>query len=219
LDIENNKRSSTFKNIKTMKKTILTAAIALSAVLGISSSASAATGNKTEVSTLLTDVSNISQIEVHGNVQLYLTTGDEEKVKVYNNYYAESALVQEKNGILRITSYNAEKLVVWVTVNSLSKLSAFDNAEVKSFGKFSAIDLTVTLHNHVLAQLDMDAINASVTLTDHARADLSGSAENSKLLYAGSAYLNVSNFSATRLTKSMISKPMACARPAELASL
>jgi len=202
-----------------MKKTILTAAIALSAVLGISSSASAATGNKTEVSTLLTDVSNISQIEVHGNVQLYLTTGDEEKVKVYNNYYAESALVQEKNGILRITSYNAEKLVVWVTVNSLSKLSAFDNAEVKSFGKFSAIDLTVTLHNHVLAQLDMDAINASVTLTDHARADLSGSAENSKLLYAGSAYLNVSNFSATRLTKSMISKPMACARPAELASL
>jgi hypothetical protein len=202
-----------------MKKTILTAAIALSAVLGISSSASASTGSKTEVSTLLTDVSNISEIEVHGNVQLYLSTGTTDQVKVYNNYYAESALVQEKNGTLRITSYNTEKLVVWVTVNSLAKLSAYDHAEVKSFGKFSAIDLAVTLHDHALAQLDMDAINASVTLTDRARADLSGSAENSKLLYAGSAYLNISNFSAARLTKNMLTKPAGCARPAVLASL
>ena len=202
-----------------MKTTILTAAIALSAVLGISSSASAATGSKTEVSTVLTDVNNISAIEVHGNVQLYLTTGDEDKVKVYNNYYAESALVQEKNGTLRITSYNTEKLVVWVTVNSLSKLSAFDNAVVKSFGKFSAIDLAVTLHNHALAQLDMDAINASVTLTDRARADLSGTAENGKLQYPGSAFMNTSNFTAARLTKNIIAKPMVCARPSELASL
>lgn len=202
-----------------MKKTIITTAIALSAVFGISSSVSAATGSTTEVSTVLTDVKNISAIEVHGNVQLFLTTGDEDKVKVYNNYYAESALVQETNGTLRITSYNTEKLVVWVTVSNLSKLSAFDNAEVKSFGKFSAIDLAVTLHNHAFAKLDMDAINASVTLTDRSRADLSGSAENGTLQYAGSAYLNVNNFTVSRLTKNLISKPIACNRPAELASL
>ena len=58
-----------------MKTTILTIAIALSTVFGISQSAKAATGSKEEVSTILTDVSKISQVEVHGNVELYLSDG------------------------------------------------------------------------------------------------------------------------------------------------
>jgi Putative auto-transporter adhesin, head GIN domain len=219
LDIENNKRSLTFKNITTMKKTILTAAIALSVVFGISRSANAATGSKTETATVLSDVKNISEIEVHGNVQVFLTTGDEQKVKVYNNYYNEDALVQEQNGVLRITSYNTEKLVVWVTVSDLSSLSAYDNAEVKSFGKFSAIDLKVTLHNHALAQLNMDAINASVTLTERSRADLSGSAENGKLVYDGSAFMNAGNFTAAHLTKTIKFQPMRHPHPVQFASL
>src|ERR1700733_449228 len=77
------------KNIKTMKKTILTAAIALITVFGISRSTYAATTGNQEVSTMLTNVSSISEIEVHGNVQLYLTTGNTDQVKVYNDYYAE----------------------------------------------------------------------------------------------------------------------------------
>jgi len=202
-----------------MKTTILTAAIALSTVFGISNSVSAATGIKTETAIVLTDVKNISEIEVHGNVQLFLTTGDEDKVKVYNDYYNENALVQEQKGTLRITSYSSEKLVVWVTVNSLSKLSAFDNAVVKSFGKFSAIDLKVTLHNHALAQLDMDAINASVTLTDRSRADLSGTAEKGNLVYAGSAFMNAGNFTATSLTKTIKFQPLRHPHPVQFASL
>ena len=202
-----------------MKTTILTAAIALSAVFGISSSVSAATTTKTETAIVLTEVKNISEIEVHGNVQLFLTTDNEDKVKVYNDYYNENALVQEKNGVLRITSYSSEKLVVWVTVSNLSKLTAFDNAVVKSFGKFSAIDLDVTLHNHALAQLDMDAINASVTLTDRSRADLSGTAENGKLEFAGSAFMNAGNFIAARLTKTVKFQPLRHPHPVQFASL
>src|SRR5471030_2395497 len=172
-----------------MKTTILTAALALTIVLGISRSAYAATGEKTEVSTVLTGVSNISEIEVHGNVQLYLTSANDEKVKVYNNYYAEDALVQEQDGILRISSYSAEKLVVWVTVNDLSKLSVFDNAKVTSFGQFSAIDLDVNLYNHGVAQLNMNAFNTSVTLNDRSGADLSVVVENGTLQFSRSSYL------------------------------
>jgi len=190
-----------------MKKTILTAAIALTTVFGISLSASAITGSKTEISTTLTEVSNINQIEARGNVQLYLTTGNQDKVTVYNNYYADNALVQQQNGALRITSYAADKLVVWVTVNDLSKLSAFDGAQVKSFGKFSALDLTIDLHNNAFAQLDMETYNTSVTLTGHAGANLSGSAQSSTLQYDRSSYLNTTAFIAESVTEKVLPPP------------
>jgi hypothetical protein len=202
-----------------MKTTILTAALALTVVLGVSRFAYAATGGKTEVSTTLTGVSNISEIEVHGNVQLYLTSANEERVKVYNNYYAEDALVQEQDGVLRITSYSAEKLVIWVTVNDLSKLSVFDNAKVTSFGQFSAIDLDVNLYNHGVAQLNMDAFNASVSLNDSAAADLSGVVENGTVQFSRTSYLNTANLAAANLTKTVEISQAKCDRRDVLASL
>ena len=202
-----------------MKTTILTIAIALITAFGISRSSYAATTGKQEVSTMLTSVNNISEIEVHGNVQLYVTTGNIEQVKVYNDYYAEDALVQEQNGVLRITSYNTEKLVVWVIVTDLSKLSAYDSAEVKSFGKFSAIDVNIALYNNASAKLDIDANTATISLNDRAKADLSGSVTEGKLQYARSSYLNTTNFAAASLTKTEIPGRMECKRPVELASL
>jgi|SRR5665213_935961 len=202
-----------------MKTAILTAALALTTVLGIGCPAYAATGEKTEVSAMLAGISNISEIEVHGNVQLYLTTASDEKVKVYNNYYAEDALVQEQDGVLRITSYTAEKLVVWVTVNDLSKLSVFDNAKVTSFGKLSAIDLDVNLYNHGVAQLNMDAFNASVSLNDRSGADLSGIVENGTVQFSRSSYLNSANLTAAYLDKPVKFSQAKCDSPRVLASL
>lgn len=203
-----------------MKKTILTAAIAISALLGITGAASAAIVSQTEVSTMVPNVSRISQLEVHGNVKVYLTTGNEDRVKVYDNYYANDALVQEQNGVLRITSYNADQLVVWVTVSDLSKLSVFDNAEVATFNKFSTIDLVVNIHDKASAQLDMDASDAVIALHDCAKADVSGTIENATLFHARSASLNTTNLEAANL-KDMV-KPgrrMMHPHPVEFASL
>jgi len=202
-----------------MKKKILTAAIAISSLLGISKTTYAKNLNNAEVTTVLNDASTFSEIEVHGNVQVYLTSGTTNKVKVYDNYYAKDALVQSDNGVLRITSYTTHKLVVWVTVNDLSKLSVFDNAEVKSFGKLSAIDINVDLHNQALVQLDMDAYSASFKLTGRAKADLSGSVEYATLQHARSSYLNISEFTATNLVQKVKVRPVADQQPAELASL
>jgi hypothetical protein len=129
-----------------MKTAILTIFSALVLVSGIANSTYAATAkNDNNTYTVLNDISAINKIEVHGNVELYVSDASSDQVKVYNKYYSESALVQSKNGVLRISSYKAEKLVVWVSANDLRSISAYDNAEVKSFGNISKIEFDVGL--------------------------------------------------------------------------
>ena len=163
-----------------MKTTILTIFSALVLSTGIATSTHAATA-KNETATVLTGVSAINKIEVHGNVELYISEGPKDLVKVYNKYYAESALVQSNNGVLCITSYKAEKLVVWVTANDLRSVSAFDNADVKSFGNFSNISFDLELNNNATAKINLDAFSANVTVNDLAKANLSGSVKQADI--------------------------------------
>ena len=128
-----------------MKTFILTAALSIATVAGISNTIFAADGNTGKAATVLTEVNNINVIEVHGNVEVYVSNGNADQVKVYNEYYSDNAMVQDSKGTLRIASYGNQKLTVWVTANQLQKLSVYDNATVKSFGKLSAIDLDVEL--------------------------------------------------------------------------
>ena len=189
-----------------MKKSILTLAIAIVTALGISQSAFAGSKDRDAV-TVLTEISNISKIEVHGNVELYLSDGVTDQVKVYNKYYSENALVQNQNGVLKISSYKAEKLVVWVTVSNLFNLSVYDNAQVKSFGKLSALELNVNLYNNASAKLDLDAYSVNVKVNDRAKADLEGATAEANLAYDYSAFLNLSNLNSERLVKKVVTEP------------
>ncbi|MGZ3750364.1 MAG: GIN domain-containing protein [Mucilaginibacter sp.] len=198
-----------------MKKTILTIAILLATVFGISQSSFAATSHE-EVTTL-NEVGNINKIEIHGNVELYVSDGTTDEVKVYNHYYAESALVQDQNGVLRISSYSTQKLVVWVKVSDLRDIAIYDDAEVKSFGKLSAIDLDVKLYNNASARLNMDAYSANVTLNGHAKADLTGELVEGSVSYDKSSYLNTTNLVASHLVEKV--NAITCKPSSELASL
>ena len=131
----------------------------------------------------LTDISAINKIEVHGNVELYISDGAADRVKVYNKYYGENALVKSNNGVLSIASYKTEKLVVWVTASDLREVVAYDNASIKSFGNISKIEFTVALHNNAVAKLNLDAFSAAVTVNDNAKANLSGRVEEYFLKY------------------------------------
>jgi hypothetical protein len=184
-----------------MKTTILTLAIALATVAGVSNSTYAATPNDNQVSTILTDVAGIEKIEVRGNVELYVSSGTADQVKVYNNYYAESPLVQNENGVLRITNYASEKLTVWITAAQLQSILAFDNAEVKSFGKLSAIDLNVQLFDNASAKLDMDTYSTTLGLKGCAKADISGSATEAQVRYDRSSSLNTTKLTALHLNE------------------
>lgn len=185
-----------------MKTQIIAIFAALVLGIGVINTASAATVKTTDNSyTVLTDVSAINKIEVRGNVELYISDGAADQVKVYNKYYSESALVQSKSGVLRITSYKADKLVVWVTANDLRSISAFDNAEVKSFGNISKIEFDVDLHDNASAKLNLDAFDAAVTVNDNAKVSLSGSVTEYTLKCDSDQNVDHKNLVAAHATK------------------
>ncbi len=183
-----------------MKTTLFTIAASLVLVAGLSNSTFASTKNTTTVATVLTDVSKISKIEIRGNVELYVSAGTADQVKVYNKYYASSALVQSSKGVLRIASYTKDKLVVWVTANDLRAISAYDNAEVKSFGNLSAIELDVNLHNNATAKLNLDNYNTNVNVSDNAKIELTGTTEVYTLNHNLQSSVNNNNFVAASYT-------------------
>ena len=190
-----------------MKTQILTIAAIFTLALGTVTAASAKTqNNNEEVATVLTNVSQINKIEIRGNVQLFVSDGNADQVKVYNRYYAESAMVQNENGTLRIASYTNKPLVVWVTAADLRNISAYDNAQVKSFGSLSKIDLSVNLYNNASAQLDLDAYKASITVNDRAKADVAGTVAEYTVTRDQSATINNSNVVATTKTDNVTNR-------------
>ncbi|SDP79015.1 Putative auto-transporter adhesin, head GIN domain [Mucilaginibacter sp. OK268] len=177
--------------MKTLAITLFTVA---AIVFGIGNQAQATVNTNNNKGIVLTDITRIDKIEVYGNVQVYVSNGPADEVKVYNRYYAESALVQAKNGVLRISSYNkAEKLVVWVTAKELSGITAYDNANISSFGNLSAIELDVKLYNNASATLKLDAYSARVTMNDKACANLSGTVNEYCLNRSYGSSVNGSN--------------------------
>ena len=160
--------------------------------------------NNEDASVTLTNVSKISKIEIHGNVELYVSDGAADQVKVYNKYYSESALVQSQNGVLRISSYKSQKLVVWVKAADLQAISAYDNAEVRSFGKLERLDIEVNLYNTATANLNIEAYKATVNVNDNAKANLTGNVNDYNLTYAQSANVNQNDLVAVNAVKNQM---------------
>lgn len=144
--------------------------------------------------TLLTGVKNISRIEVSGNVEILLTQGAEEQVKVYDEYYSKNALVQWEDGVLRISSYQDKKLTVLVGVTHVQSISAAGNAVIRSVNRLSSIDLEVCLKDNAAAFLDAQALNLATSLTDFAKLELSGEAESQQIIMSEAAQLKAESF-------------------------
>jgi hypothetical protein len=188
-----------------MKTRIITLITLVTVLSATSLTYAAATTNDDQVTVIATE-SNINKIEASGNVEVYITNGDKDQVKVYDDYYAQNALVQDKDGVLRISSYAAGKLVVLVTVVNLRSITATDNASIRSYGTFSAIGLDVKLDKNASARLKLDVFAANVTITEGAKADLSGSVNDYDLNYSRSAKINSTGLVAVNSTKNNITK-------------
>ena len=188
-----------------MKSKILSLVLMFGVISGLSKSTYAATVNADY--TILKDIKSINKIEVHGNVELFISDNATEQVKVYNKYYSESALVQSSNGVLRISSYTPEKLVVWITSDNLRSVSAYDNAEVRSFGDVSKIEFSIDLHDNATAKLNFNSYSADVTLSDHAKIELGGSVSEFSLNHnEGSIVIN-HDFSTDHYTENKMALP------------
>lgn len=190
-----------------MKTSILTIATIFTLALGtVSSTFASVKNNNDEVSTVLTNVNKINKIELHGNVELFVSDASADEVKVYNKYYAESALVQSENGTLRISSYNDKKLVVWVKAADLQTIIVNDNSTVKSFGSLDKLDINVTLNNNSSADLNLDAYKATINVNDRAKANISGTVNDYALVQDQSATVNHSNLAAVNRNKTVTNK-------------
>jgi len=186
-----------------MKTTILT----LIAAVLISATTITKAATTSEPITL-TAVKNITKIEAHGNVEVFITNGTKDGVKVYDaNFYSNSALVQEDKGTLRISNYDkAKKLIVEVTVTDLRNVAGYDNAVIKS-DKLALVDLSVDLYDNAYAGLELNNYSANINVNDHAKADLSGDVMEYNLTYSYGSTVNRTELAAVNETENRIAAP------------
>ncbi len=163
--------------------------------------------------TILKEVKNINKIVVSGNVEVFVVQAPTESVKVYDNYYSKNALVQQKDGVLRISSFEAAPLTVTVYVRNISSIEATDNASVKTYGKVNFLSLDVLLRDKASADINANTVNLYTSIKDQASLKLSGSTEEHYALMATSAKMTTDHFIAsTSDVKSIAPKYIAQAK-------
>lgn len=187
--------------MKTSIKTLFAAALTL---VVLTSSAFASTDAKLNNVTVLNQVKNISKLEVKGNVDVILVQAPTESVKVNDSYYSKNALVQEKDGVLRISSFEKERLTVTVYVRNLSSIEAGDNATVKTFGKISFLSLDVILKDKATADINATTINLYTSIKDNAKLVLSGSTSEHYAILGSQAKMSMDQFIADNATVNTI---------------
>jgi len=202
-----------------MKTRIVTLITLLTIILSVTMASAATKNVDGNQAAVLVATNNINKIEASGNVEVYITNGDKDQVKVFDKYYAKNALVQDKDGVLRISSYTADKLVVLVTVADLHAITVNDNATVRSYGTLAAIDLKVTLNNNAAAQLKLDAFAADITVNNRATANLSGNVNDYSLKHSQSSTVNKSQLVAANTTEVNTTKAAARRAEEKMASL
>lgn len=179
--------------MKTAIKNLFAATLTL---VVLTSSAFASDDVKNNNVTVLNQVKNINKIEVNGNVELILVQAPTERVKVYDSYYAKNALVQQENGVLRISSFQQQTLTVAVYVRDLAVLEAADNVKVKTFGKVNFLSLTVNLKGNATADINANTISLCTKVNDKASLNLVGSAIDYYAVIGANAKMSMDQFAA-----------------------
>jgi len=175
--------------IKNLFAAILTVAISASAPAFVNA-------KEAKKVTVLSTVKNFNKLNVSGNVEVILVQSASPSVQVYDNYYAKNALVQEKDGELRISSFDKETLTVVVYASQLSEITASDKATVKTNGKFNTLNLEVNLKDQAKATLNTNTIDLFAKVNDKASLSLSGSTTDYNAVIGSLASLSSEKFSA-----------------------
>jgi hypothetical protein len=188
--------------MKTLFKTFVAAGIVLGTTL-VSLNASAKPENNV---TLVKEIKSFNKISVAGNVQVYLVQNVENSVKVYDNYYANNALVQEQNGELRISSFDKEPLTVVVNAREINEINASDRAQIITSGKFNTISLAINLKDQAQAQINTETLDLFANLSDNAQLNLSGSASEYNAIMGESASIKANNMKSENANVSLKTK-------------
>ncbi|MES2417438.1 MAG: DUF2807 domain-containing protein [Bacteroidota bacterium] len=179
--------------MKTSIKNLFAATLTLIVLTG---SAFASSAVKEKNITVLNQVKNINKIVVNGNVEVILVQAPTESVKVYDSYYAKNALVQQQEGVLRISSFQKETLTVAVYVRNLSSIEAADNSIIKTFGKVNFLSLAVILKDKATADINASTISLYTSVKDNASLKLSGTTTDHTAMLGSLAKMSMDQFTA-----------------------
>ena len=193
--------------MKTSIKTIIAVTLTTIALTIGSQTTFAADGEKI---TTLYEAKKVNKINVSGNVELILVQSNEESVKVYDEYYSKNALIQQKDGELRISSFDQKRLTVVVYANNLTTITAANNASVKTRGTWNALTLAVNLSDNATASLNTNTIDLNTDISGIAKLTLNGRTENYMGSMGSFAKVNMEQFVAE--TKIIQSKNTAIAK-------
>ena len=177
-----------------MKNSIKNLFAAALTVVALTGSAFASTGVKTNNVTVLNQVKKINKIEVKGNVEVIILQAPVESVKVYDSYYAKNALVQQQEGVLRISSFQKETLTVAVYVRDLATIEAADNSVVKTSGKVNFLSLNVVLRDAAKADINANTISLTTSVKDNASLNLAGTTTDLYASLGAQAKINMDTF-------------------------
>jgi hypothetical protein len=194
------------KNMKTSIKTLIALTITTLALTLSAASVKAANPNQV---TILTEVKKVDKISVAGNVELILVQSADESVKVYDSYFSKNALVQQKDGELRISSFNKEVLTVVVYVKNLSSITASGNSTIKTAGKFNTLSLEVTLKDKATAVLNTNTVDLYANLNGQSNLSLTGTTFTYNAIISSVAAVNMSQFTASTTNIQSKSKSIA----------
>lgn len=176
-------------SIKNLFAAIFTIAISASAPAFVKA-------NEIKNVTVLGEVKKFNKLNVAGNVEVILVQSQNQSVQVYDNYYAKNALVQEKNGELRISSFGKETLTVVVYAKQLSEITVSDNAVVKTSGKFSTLSLEVNLKDQSKAFLNTRTVDLFANVNGQSTLTLSGTTNDYNAFINSVAAINMDKFTA-----------------------
>lgn len=198
--------------MKTSIKTLFAATLAL-VVLSSSAFASPEVKDNNNV-TVLSQVKNISKIEVKGNVEVILVQAPTESVKVYDSYYSKNALVQQQDGVLRISSFQKETLTVAVYVRNLTAIDAEDNASIRTYGKVNFLSLNIDLRGKATADINASTVNLYTSVKDSANLKLSGNTSEHYAVLGTKAKMSMDQFAADSTSVNTVAPIIAKAVPA-----
>jgi hypothetical protein len=149
-------------------------------------------------------VSGFHGVSVSGNIELFLTQGEEESVAVSaaNTKWRDKIITEVKNGVLYIYWKNKEdqkgiyvdlgnkKLRAYVAVKDIDYLSASGSGGVHIEGKLNADQLKIKLSGSGSIKGDISVKDLTVGLSGSGHTNLSGTAERSSFSISGSGSIS-----------------------------
>lgn len=186
--------------MKNYIKTLVAGSLTVIALTTINSTAKADDFNKLANVTSISAPKKISTIIVSGNVELILIQDKTESVKVYDNYYANNALVQQEGSTLRISSFKSQKLTVVAHVNNLTNIQASEHAKVSTQGSFYVPALTVSLKDQATANLTTHTASLFTEVYNGAKLAIAGTTDDYTALISRHAVVNMNAFVAQNTT-------------------